>query len=134
MSPELVAKWGNVFGDYEIVQPFAQLAREVRVLSEDERAARTIHRFEGRFVDGSRFFSLPHRGWSFLDYDLGKVASGGRFVVLETEPGVALLTTTPPDQTLGVLSLRSPVPDETFAAIDAFEMSEVLRDIEMLAR
>lgn len=134
MGAELAARWGNVFGDYEIVQPFTQLAREVRLLTDAEKGARTIDRFSGRRVDGSRFFSLKPRGWSFLDYDLGKAVTGNLFVVLETEPGVEMLETSPPEQMLGVLTLRSAVLDATFALVDPLEMSEVLRDVELLSR
>ncbi|HSO40263.1 MAG TPA: DUF4132 domain-containing protein, partial [Labilithrix sp.] len=134
LGAELAARWGNVFGDYEIVQPFPQLAREVRALTAEEQASATLKRFEGTRVEGSRFFGLRHRGWELIDYGLGKRLAGGRVASLETQPGLEFLASRPADQTLGAVTLRGSAPDQAFGALDPLEASEVIRDLEMLTR
>ena len=123
-----------MFGDYEIVQPFPQLAREVRALTAEEQASATLSRFEGTKVEGSRFFGLRHRGWELIDYGLGKRLASGRVASLETQPGLEFLASRPADQTLGVVTLRGSAPDQAFGALDPLEASEVIRDLEMLTR
>ncbi|MDB4997905.1 MAG: molybdate metabolism regulator, partial [Myxococcaceae bacterium] len=141
LGPAACAAWGDLFGDYQIVQPFPQLARELYTLTPAESMGAKLTRFEGTPIAGGRFFSLKHRGWDFSeDYDLGKKLSDGSSVHLATEPGLGFLVEKPEDQTLGVVTLEhfywqdaSPRA-ETFGALDPIDVSEVLRDIELLKR
>ena len=132
LGPELAGRWGEVFGDYEIVQPFPQLAREVRHLTEAERAAATLDRFAGTKVEGSRFFGLRHRGWE-PDYGFVKRLATGHSVTLATTPGVEFLASKPEDQLLGTVKVSGD-GDATFGTLDVLEASEMLRDLEMLTR
>jgi hypothetical protein len=135
LGADACTRWGTLFGDYEIVQPFAQLARELFVLTSDEHDKTSLRRFEGRRVEGSRFFGLRHRGWEFVDYHLGKRLSDGRVVTLETSPGLDFLAQKPEEQTLGALELHAvPGADATFRSVDPLEASELLRDVELLLR
>ncbi len=133
LGAELAGRWGEVFGDYQLVQPFPQLAREVRLLSEAEQAASTLDRFAGTKVEGSRFFGLRHRGWE-PDYGLVKRLATGHVVTLATTPGVEFLASKPEDQTLGTVTVRGESADVTFGALEVLEASEMLRDLEMLTR
>ncbi len=45
LSPDDMAKWSEVFGDYEIIPPFPQLARKTYALLPEERDAFEITRF-----------------------------------------------------------------------------------------
>lgn len=55
--------WTEVFADYEILQPFPQLGREVVHLTEAERSACVLTRFATRPVETKRIYGLAHRGW-----------------------------------------------------------------------
>ncbi|GAA2432763.1 hypothetical protein GCM10010191_53480 [Actinomadura vinacea] len=55
--------WSDVFADYEIVQPFAQLGRPVRVLTGDEAASGRLKRFDGDNVPVDRLLALERAGW-----------------------------------------------------------------------
>ena len=130
-----LAAWSALFDDYRIVQPFLQLARETFRLAPDDARESSLPRFAGRAVAGERFFTLKHRGWGFHDYAIGKALRGGFLAMLETEPGLAFLTSRPLDQTVGDLSLRrSSGGPATFAELDPIDASELIRDVELLVK
>ncbi|RSN68281.1 DUF4132 domain-containing protein [Actinomadura sp. WAC 06369] len=56
--------WAETFADYGLDQPFRQLGRPFHLLTEDERAAGRMTRFEGRVVDGGRVHAMERRRWS----------------------------------------------------------------------
>jgi hypothetical protein len=56
--------WSDLLADDNLTPPFVQLAREVHVVPEDERAKKRCERFAGRLVAGkqaARF--LARQGW-----------------------------------------------------------------------
>ncbi|RKS76915.1 uncharacterized protein DUF4132 [Actinomadura pelletieri DSM 43383] len=55
--------WSRVFADYEILQPFDQLARPVHALTDKERETGRLTRFEGRSVPIGDILGLVRRGW-----------------------------------------------------------------------
>ena len=55
LGPELIARWSTLLGDYQVVQPFPQLGREVNAFTDDERPKSTVTRFAGRPIPGNRF-------------------------------------------------------------------------------
>ncbi len=64
LSDAQVARWGQVWSDYELVQPFEQLSRETFVLRDDERGSRSLGRHDAeREVSLSQVLSLLNRGW-----------------------------------------------------------------------
>lgn len=126
LGAERTAAWGNVFGDYQLLQPFPQLDRETFQLTTEERTSGVVKRFEGSRVAGGRFFSLQHRGWGFQDYDLSKALRPSGRATLHTEPGLRFLGTQPEDQTLGLLELSG------FDGASEVALSEVLRDVTRL--
>ena len=60
---ETLLAWSEVFADYEILQPFPQLSGPVLSLTEDERTALALTRFENTsFPDsGKRPTAGPDR-------------------------------------------------------------------------
>ncbi|MFC4561779.1 DUF4132 domain-containing protein [Nocardiopsis mangrovi] len=87
--------WVGVFAAREILQPFPQLGRSVRVLSGDERGAVELTAFHGHTVSADRVAAMAERGWE-LD-DRGGAFAGGRLswalrgdraVVVELGPAV----------------------------------------------
>ena len=64
LSAESLAAWKEQLSDYEIVQPFEQLARPVFRVTEDEREETALARFEGRTLNGlSLCGRLLKTGW-----------------------------------------------------------------------
>ncbi|GAA0247015.1 hypothetical protein GCM10009527_049530 [Actinomadura nitritigenes] len=55
--------WSAVFADYEILQPFPQLGRDVHALTDEEAAGGRLPRFEGATVPFGNVLGLERRGW-----------------------------------------------------------------------
>ncbi len=72
LPPHEAAAWGELFTDYELLQPFPQLGRPVHHLTDDEKRARHIERHKGTVVPATRFLSLMSRGW-----ERGEAQDGG---------------------------------------------------------
>lgn len=66
------AAWGEVLADYEILQPFQQLGRITRELSEEEKQSPVLERDAGTKIPVGRVLGLLGRGW-----DRGPALDGG---------------------------------------------------------
>lgn len=58
-----LADWGQVFADYEILQPFPQLARQVMRFTEEEFATGEVTRYDKVQVATGALLGLTARGW-----------------------------------------------------------------------
>ncbi|GAB1511288.1 DUF4132 domain-containing protein [Actinophytocola sp. KF-1] len=92
---EALAGWAEVFADYEILQPFPQLGRPIMALTDEERAALTLTRFDGTTVSVGKVLGLTKRGWERtapqdggVEAGVVKPLPGGWFGVLELEDGI----------------------------------------------
>jgi len=152
MSGEQREAWGNLFGDYEIAQPFAQLGRDAHALAADELDMLELTRFAGIEVDSKRLrgfatgswrlgspqdgggiwwiqrkvqFADGRQGWALLDFSDGLIVGG-----MEYEDSL---------QTLGKLTLDdndwrwNQKQQHKFAELDPVTASEILRDLGRLA-
>lgn len=64
METEILEGWKQQFEDYEIVQPFPQLQREVYSVTEEENDMKNIERFAGTKINGlSIVGKLTKMGW-----------------------------------------------------------------------
>ena len=146
-------KWGALFGDYEIAQPFPQLGRETYVLTEAEKAASEIVRFEGVKVEAARIRGMAAKGWPLgSPQDAGVISWIERPVVfsdgkretvsIDFEGGLFTGASEYEDkvQTLGKLSTylgwygRNRQADaRTFGELDPVTASEMLRGPSLLA-
>jgi hypothetical protein len=140
---DTLAAFGAQFADYEILQPFPQLAREVFALEPGEAEATRLSRVHGRDVATGAVIGMLDQGWLRGDTGDGgmigtidrPIGSDGVTASLWLDPGmfVGQLSSTP-RQTLGELVLHDaaghPVP---FGRIDPLACSELLRDILRLA-
>ena len=64
LGGETLDAWRAVFADYEIISPFPQLDRPVHRLTDAERAAPRLERYDGRAVEPRPFlFGLEAAGW-----------------------------------------------------------------------
>jgi len=139
LAADELAAFVRIFADYEILQPFVQLGREVHRLSDDERAATALARYAGRKVAIGSLVGLQGRGWrkDELTTESGRFAEAIR--VLEDGARVRLPFTpgawigdvkSEPVQTLEALELEGL---ESWGAVDPVLVSEILRDIERMA-
>ncbi|MDI6103544.1 DUF4132 domain-containing protein [Actinoplanes sp. NEAU-A12] len=87
-----LAAWGEIFADYEILQPFPQLGRGVEPLTPARAAA-----FVGRTAPSTTLLGLERRGWRRGAPQDGGVQGwferdvpGGLHLVLALDPGIAV--------------------------------------------
>jgi hypothetical protein len=65
LTTEQRAAWGEMLADYEIIPPFAQLARRVHALDPREEADEELKRFNGvRLSEAAELSVLKFKGWS----------------------------------------------------------------------
>ncbi|WP_125802201.1 DUF4132 domain-containing protein [Actinoplanes sp. ATCC 53533] len=136
--------WAEIFADYEIIQPFAQLSREVFSLATTDPGS-----FAGSSTEGRKLFMLTARGWRFSQGHDAVLRSWpeNRTVEIGFAPGyhwqepeqqakqlarIRVWTTTlSPDGSAGS---GQPHPEDPakFADLDPIAASEVLRDLRFL--
>ncbi|THV38508.1 DUF4132 domain-containing protein [Glycomyces buryatensis] len=92
---EEVQTWASIFADYEILQPFAQLARTVMVLTPEELATGRLARFEGAEVSTGRVLELTDHGWHRIqsgpddgEPGLSRELADGGCLNVELSPGL----------------------------------------------
>ena len=146
LGAEAVSAWSEVFGDYEILQPFPQLGRETYLAEEGETEQRELKRFEDKTVPSLRLLGLESKGWRRGEAQDGgvylwmtKELSSERFLYLNFRDGIIVGEPAYiPQQTLTSLTLHS---DDTgwgdqgelpFSALSAPAFSEILRDLKPL--
>ncbi|GIJ70470.1 DUF4132 domain-containing protein [Virgisporangium ochraceum] len=130
LGPDLAA-WTNVFADYDILQPFPQLRRDVYEPLAGERGG-TLVRFTGRTVRSVRLLGLERRGWDReaagdggRQNRLSRTLPDGTTAVLVVAPGIlAGAVEAEPVQTVTSVDLR-PAGD-----LDPVVLSETIRDLE----
>ncbi|MEU5877010.1 DUF4132 domain-containing protein [Spirillospora sp. NPDC047279] len=88
-------RWSELFADYEIIQPFDQLARPVHALTEDEREASRLPRFEGLTVPVGDLLGLVRRGWERgtpmdvgLEQWISRQVAPDQHLVIGLDPGI----------------------------------------------
>ncbi|MFJ5924905.1 DUF4132 domain-containing protein [Kitasatospora sp. NPDC092948] len=143
-----LAAWSELFADYELLQPFRQLARPVVALTAEEEAGHRLHRFEGAKVPVGRLLGLTKRGWQRGEpQDAGvecwfhKPLPNGRHLVIDLEPGIYVgAVAEAAEQTFRAVWVDTRAYDyrpsgqylERFADLDAVTASELLADLEEL--
>jgi hypothetical protein len=130
--------WSEVFADYELLQPFPQLAREVYTVTGPDADRGTLARFEGRVTHIGRIGALERRGWlrgspgdGGMQSELRCVLAGGVELSVDLDPGIFVGDPAAHiEQTLGTVRLAS----GRFAEQDPIAISEAIRDIEEICR
>jgi hypothetical protein len=142
-----VDSWSEVLADYEILQPFDQLARPVLTFTDDELKTGRLERFEGVTVEVGRILGMTKRGWrratpedAGVEPGIAYPLPGGGYAIAELDPGVWVGAISEcPDQTLRQVYLsdsesywyreeRRSFPTD----IDAVTASEVLGSLARL--
>ncbi|NHZ36610.1 WGR and DUF4132 domain-containing protein [Massilia rubra] len=140
------AAFAQLFADYELMQPFAQIGRDTYALSGAELGATALMRWKDMVVPTGRMLGMANKGWrrgrpldggSILDFT--KTLGADRVVNLRFEPGiVAGLVDEFPEQTLEQLTIGLPGTwggvdePESFSTLDAIAASELIRDMQAL--
>jgi hypothetical protein len=129
--------------DYRVIQPFAQIGREVFSPTADERAKGRVERAVGRKAPylsvlgltlGMGWKPIPpgDKGIDAITRELPSgVAANGLVARLAISPGLLFgAAKGRPEQTLGVLTLANEAREPTsFDGLDALDASELLRDV-----
>ncbi|MEW2353882.1 DUF4132 domain-containing protein [Spirillospora sp. NPDC029432] len=142
------AVWGEVFADYEILQPFPQLGRDVHAFTEEERGSGRLERFEGVTVPPHAVVSLVRRGWergtaedNGVERWISKPLPGGLHAVIDLRYGINIgAIESSGDQTLEYVWINDVPTDfwpskgtrHTFGTLDAVAASELLADLTYL--
>ncbi|TAG36002.1 MAG: DUF4132 domain-containing protein [Polaromonas sp.] len=145
MNPSVLARFSQVFADYEILQPFKQLGRETYALTPDEQKQHILKRFEGQSVASGAIMSLQPRGWERgspqdggMICDYSRRSRDGLEVSLSISPGIFIGGgQMEPRQDIGELWLLRHTEGvaqqpATFDSLDTVFISEVLRDLSLL--
>jgi hypothetical protein len=89
-----VPAWSELLADYEILQPFRQLARTVHTLTDTEREAGHLERFADLKVPARAVLGLTGRGWdrgapqdAGVECWISRRVGPGRHVVIDLDPG-----------------------------------------------
>ncbi|WP_329520893.1 DUF4132 domain-containing protein [Spirillospora sp. NBC_01491] len=87
--------WAGLFADYEILQPFPQLEHPVHTLTEDERDAGRLTRFESLEVPAGALLGLVRRGWerggpmdAGIEHWISRRVADDRHLVITLDPGM----------------------------------------------
>lgn len=140
--------WSKVFSEYELGQPFEQLARSMYRLSPAERIGTDLKRFENRVVETKKMLGLLSRGWrkgqaqdGGCIFEMYKPIRPGLIASLDFEQGLNAggMDFVDPEQTLKVITFA---PDEPnwgtrqglidLSSVDDVTLSEIVRDVESL--
>jgi len=145
LPQDAAARWGQVFGDYEILQPFRQLGRETFRIVEAEAGEKALKRVEGIKVPTGKVLGLEQRGWRRGPAQDGgcswwyeRPLPGNLEAHLSLEPGIiAGMALEFSEQTLRTVTLERPGTWSeggvlTFGALDPVLFSEIVRDLEAL--
>jgi len=140
------AAFGQVFADYELLQPFAQIGRDTYTLGDAEKSADKLDRWKGAKVPTGRVLGLVNKGWR-----RGQAQDGGgiwyflkplgakKVIELYLDPGIIVgMVDEYPEQELGEVKVGPPgswgeiQEPEAFSALDDIAASELIRDLEAL--
>ncbi|MBZ3902009.1 WGR and DUF4132 domain-containing protein [Streptomyces griseiscabiei] len=140
--------WAELFADYEILQPFPQLGRQVFELTAEEAAGWRLERFEGLTVTTGRLVGLERRGWrrgqpldNGIERWISKLLAPNRYAVLIPDDGIAVGYFDPAErQEVEHLWLATRPGDYwpsdphsvSFEEIDPVAVSELLADLTEL--
>ncbi|MBE1537246.1 DUF4132 domain-containing protein [Actinomadura algeriensis] len=146
---DALTAWTDVFADYEILQPFEQLARPVHVLTDEERGSGRLERFEGLDVPFGKVLALVRRGWergapqdAGVEEWISRRLGEGRHLVIDLSPGIAVGAVDATGDTqrleavwlaarLGLYRYSAPT-SLRFGDLSPVTASEILADLETL--
>ncbi len=138
LGDDEITKWSNVFAEYEIIQPFPQLARETYAPDAKEKSASAITRLDKTKVPTGRVLHLEDRGWrrgvpqdAGWIWDMRKDLGDGVSAELALGGGILAgdMRESPPEQELGAITLTAKI-----STLDPIAFSELVRDVSLLSQ
>lgn len=146
LPAEDAAGFGQLFADYELLQPFVQIGRDTYALTEAERGVTELLRWKDVKVPTGRVLGLTAKGWR-----RGQAQDGGgiwyfskplgrdRVIELTLDPGIIVgMVDEYPEQALQEVHVGKPAAwgdidkKDRFELLDAIAASELIRDLEAL--
>ncbi|SCX73374.1 DUF4132 domain-containing protein [Variovorax sp. EL159] len=138
--------FGQVFADYELLQPFAQIGRDVYTLTDEEKKSLKLERWKDVKVPTGRVLGLVNKGWrrgqaqdAGCIWYFSKPLGTNRVIELSLDPGIIVgMVDEYPEQTLGQVQVGKPSgwgdmrDAETLNLLDPISASELIRDMEGL--
>lgn len=89
--------FAQLFADYELLQPFAQIGRDTYALNSEERSAAVLVRWDGATVPTGRVLGLANKGWRRGEPQDGgwigqfhRALADGRLLELHLDPGIVV--------------------------------------------
>lgn len=90
-----LSAWTEIFADYEILQPFAQLARPVPAFTAEELESGRVTRFDGATLKSGSVLGLAQWGWLrgaanswWVEPGFHYPLPGDGFVIVALDPGI----------------------------------------------
>ncbi|GAB7049154.1 DUF4132 domain-containing protein [Catenuloplanes indicus] len=141
---DALPRWAEVFADYELLQPFPQLGREIFRLEPAEREQTELLRFKNVKVPTTKLLGLERRGWR-----RGDVGDGGHqgwferdltddlMMMVYMDPGMAVGAVDYfPEQRLDQVAAHGPGAywqrdrkSTKLGELDEITISEIIRDL-----
>lgn len=138
----ILGKWGGVFADYKILQPFDQLGRQVFFPTAAEKKENVLKRFGKAAVKTGKILGLELLGWRKGEpqdagwvYDMYKPLPRGVRACFGMGGGICMggYDMTPPTQDVDGMYLESgAAQDPTFAELSPVVFSELVREFAAL--
>jgi hypothetical protein len=136
-NPALANAWASVLADYEIVQPFEQLARAHFALDLALRTQRALPQWTGRTVTNAGLLGLEARGWQRevgdggMVHRFGKPVGEGLAIWLRVEEGWYVQGAADPkaQQTVAGVALEG-AEGRSLGDVAPIAWSEVERDLQ----
>jgi predicted DNA-binding WGR domain protein len=146
LPPETATQFGQLFADYELLQPFVQLGRDTYALGAEEQSATKLERWKGIVVPTGRVLGLVNKGWRRGQAQDGggiwyfqKPVTRSKVIELTLNPGIIVgMVDEYPEQTLEQVSVGAPSSwgeigtAESMNVLDPIATSELIRDLESL--
>ncbi|MDR3213924.1 MAG: DUF4132 domain-containing protein, partial [Azoarcus sp.] len=140
------AAFGQIFADYELLQPFAQIGRDTYALTDAEKQGTKLERWKDVKVPTGRVLGLVNKGWRRGTAQDGggiwyfaKPLGDGYVIELYLDPGIIVgMVDEYPEQELGEVKYGPPAAwgeiqkERKFAELDDIAASELIRDMEAL--
>lgn len=130
---ETRAAFEQIFADYELLQPFRQLARRTLILPPEESTRSNLTRWQGKSATCGQLLGIHSRGWrqssemSFC-YDIAQYR-----LILEITPGFAPYNIdAQTSQQFSAIRIYCGDQPVTFSRLDPQDLSEALSTIDII--
>ncbi len=143
---EIAGEFAQLFADYELLQPFAQLGRDTYRLDEGEKLSDKLLRWSKVTVPTGKVLGLVNIGWrrgpaqdGGCIWTFEKPLGNNQVIELTLEPGIIVgMIDEYPEQTLGEITLGEPQRWGynqnlvKLGELDEIAASELIRDMERM--